>query len=113
MELTLPINLEPEMPEVPRGPAKPYSKETKLRQLYIRQAWLEYPKIGYTGGCKACDDARAGKPRQPGVVHTTACRTHIENLLLNSDNPQHKRAVEEWLSKSEDQSCKTATADAE
>ena len=50
-----PLSVEVEQPEIPREPTDPHQRVQTLRRLYITIADLKDPRIGFTGGCPACD----------------------------------------------------------
>ena len=75
-ELPEPMSIAPEVPEHPAMPAAVAHPAPHLKQHYILKSELE--KFGYTPGCQACMDTRAGRARRGGVVHTPACRARIE-----------------------------------
>ena len=95
-ELPMPMTLMPEQPQVERSPAESYSREAQNRRLYITRKDLEDPRIGYTPGCPACTETKAGR-RTTGVQHTKACRNRIEDFFINSSDPNHQDRVSRWI----------------
>ena len=108
-EFPLPIVLTPEMPEVPVGPPEAFDRAEVHRRMYITKADLKDPRIGYTGGCPACDETRLGK-RSSGVVHTPECRDRIEKILMESNDPKHVARMNKWIAEDVAFRSKQATA---
>ena len=79
-ELPQPISAAPELPAVSAEASKPYQRDFEPRRVYITRANLE--QFGYTTGCPACDETRAGA-RSAGVSHTDVCRRRLEQALAN------------------------------
>ena len=79
-ELPQPISAAPELPAVSAEASKPYQRDFEPRRVYITRANLE--QFGYTTGCPACDETRAGA-RSAGVSHTDVCRRRHEQALAN------------------------------
>ena len=79
-ELPQPVSAAPELPTVKAEASRPYTRGHEPRRVYITKANLE--QFGYTAGCHACDETRAGT-RSAGVHHTDACRRRLELALAN------------------------------
>ena len=95
-ELPMPVTLVPEQPQIERSAADSYNREVQNRRLYITRKDLEDPRIGYTPGCPACDETKAGR-RTAGIQHTKACRQRIEDFFINSGDPTHQERVNRWI----------------
>lgn len=79
--LPFPITMVPVNPEVPPEPTVAFDRPTQHRRHYITKADLT--AFGYSDGCPACEDTRAGVKRKSGVEHSEACRNRIlERLSL-------------------------------
>ena len=77
-ELPAPVELAPDCPEVAAQPTEAADQERAARRYYITQRDLE--KYGYTDGCTACDNTRAGMSRS-GIPHAPSCRARIEAAI--------------------------------
>ena len=89
-ELPGSVPMRPMSPGVPATRTEVFEKATVHRRHYIVRADLE--AHGFTAGCPACDDTRAGNPRRGGVVHTDACRARIEKAL--AQDPERRGRLE-------------------
>ena len=84
------IRLDPELPEVPAGPPEVFEPKAVYRSHYIVRADLA--KYGFTSGCPACEETRAGRKRRGGILHTQACRERIEAAI--AADPERRQRLE-------------------
>ena len=62
--------------------------ETNARKTYLKKR--DFEKHGYTDGCEGCRRLRTGG--MEARPHNSQCRTRMEELLKNEDNPRWKNA---------------------
>ena len=78
IELPYPIEIEPEMSEVPNVMAEAHEGTKNIRRTYLTKKDLQ--THGYTKGCPACGAISGGFDRS-GVVHNDECRKRLEGKL--------------------------------
>ena len=89
VELPQPISIAPELPHIIAAAPTAYVQERAPRRVYITKTDLD--RWGYTAGCQACNDTRAGS-RSPGTNHSQACRERLE-AALRADPVQSARVT--------------------
>ena len=80
------INFDPPASEEPVPVARD-SEAGRIRRMMITPALLE--KYGYTDGCDACRNRRAGLKERRG--HSEICRTRIEEAMQQDEEGQRRR----------------------
>ena len=83
VELPEPVTIVPEVPQAPVEPPQPYVRDVQVKRVYITRKTLE--KFGYTAGCAACDETKAGF-HTGGTQHSDFCRRRIEQAM--SEDPR-------------------------
>ena len=86
LHIHLPVEEVSGLPEEP----KPARAETEPRRTYLKAK--DFVKHGYTDGCEGCRRLRAGG--MAARPHTEACRTRLESILREEENPRYQRYKE-------------------
>ena len=89
-ELPYPLDIKPEVTEVPNVAAEANEAAVHFRRTYLTKKDLQ--KHGYTNGCPACAAISGGFDRA-GLAHTEECRKRLEGKL--KEEPEGNKRLKE------------------